>query len=186
MKRLVLASGSPRRKELLSTLGYDFEVIVSDVEEVVDHSLTVNEIVKSLAKQKAMAVFQENRDAIVIGSDTVVACDGQILGKPHSKQQCKEMMELLRNKSHSVITGVAILYDDQIINFADEAKVYFDDISDEEIEKYIEMKEPYDKAGGYAIQGWAGKFISKIDGNYYSIVGLPVSTVYQHLKNIMK
>ncbi len=184
MKRLVLASGSPRRKELLATLGYPFEVIVSDIEEVVDESLSVSEIVKSLALQKARAVFEGNQDAIVIGSDTVVACDGKILGKPHSKEQCKEMIELLRNKSHSVITGVAILYDDQIINFADEAKVYFDDISDEEIAEYIEMKEPYDKAGGYAIQGWAGKFISRIDGNYYSIVGLPVSTVYKELKKI--
>lgn len=186
MKRLVLASGSPRRKELLASLGYPFEVIVSDIEEVVDNSLEVKEIVKSLALQKATAVFNENKDAVVIGSDTVVACQGKILGKPHSKQECKEMMELLRNREHSVITGVAILYDDKVVNFADESKVYFDDISDEEIAEYVEMKEPYDKAGGYAIQGWAGKFISRIDGSYYTIVGLPTSSLYKALKEIMK
>lgn len=183
MKEIILASGSPRRKELMEMLGFDFRVIVSDVEEVVDESLKPEEIVKSLAHQKALAVFNEHQDALVIGSDTIVVADDKILGKPHSKLQAKEMMELLKNDKHQVMTAVSFISDKEEKVICDKATVHFNDIELTEIEKYIETKEPYDKAGGYAIQGWAGKHIRAIEGNFYTIMGLPVDIVYQYLKD---
>lgn len=183
MRKIILASGSPRRKELLGYVTKDFVVEVSDVDEIVNHDLSSQEIVKSLAKQKAMAVFNNNPEAIVLGSDTVVACDGKILGKPHSKKEAKEMMQMLRGKTHEVITGICFISKDEIYNVADTAVVYFNDISDKDIDEYIETAEPYDKAGGYAIQGWAGKYIRKIEGNYYTIMGLPVDMVFEYLND---
>lgn len=182
MKKLILASKSPRRKELLAMLPFEFSIEVSNVNESMEQDLPANEIVKSLAYQKANAVFKNNTDCIVLGSDTIVVCDGKILGKPHSKQQAREMMQFLRNKSHEVMTGVAILSEEKQDVFVNTSKVYFNDISDQEIEEYISTDEAYDKAGGYAIQGWAGKFISRIEGNYYTIMGLPLDEVYEKLK----
>lgn len=185
MKDLILASGSPRRKELMETLEFPFRVVVSDVEEVVKENLSPAAIVKDLAYQKAKAVFKNNPDSIVIGSDTVVVCDGKILGKPANKQQAKEMMMMIKGKSHKVITGLAILHNREQYLASDTSKVFFEDIDERDIEAYIETNEPYDKAGGYAIQGWAGKYISKIEGNYYTIVGLPINKVYNYLKKWM-
>lgn len=182
MKTIILASGSPRRRELLSMLGFDFDVEVSEVEEVIRPGLTNTAIVKDLAYQKAKAVFEKHKDCIVIGSDTIVECDDKIMGKPHSQQEAKEMMQTLRNRSHKVITGVAILSDKQQDFFADVAEVIFNNIADSEIEEYIQSKEPYDKAGAYAIQGWAGRYIREIKGNYYTIMGLPIDKVFNILK----
>lgn len=185
MKRLVLASGSPRRKELMSLLNTPFEIIVSAIEEVVDPTLPPETIVESLAKQKALAVFQNNPDAIVIGADTIVVCNQEILGKPKDAQDGKRMMEMLKNNTHQVMTGIAIVCQDQITCFHETAKVYFDEIPQNELGEYLQTNEPYDKAGGYAIQGWAAKYIRRIEGDYYSIVGLPVHTLYQYLKQMM-
>ena len=183
MKDLILASTSPRRKELMELLGYDFKVMASHVEEHVDFSMKPDEIVQNLARQKAEAVFNENRDAVVLGSDTVVVVDEQILGKPKDENEAREMMQLLRNRTHQVITGVAILSEERKDIFANTTTVHFSNITDEEIEEYIKTPEAYDKAGGYAIQGWAGRFVPTVEGNYFTIMGLPISEVYEKLKN---
>ena len=183
MKELILASTSPRRKELMEVLGYKFQVKASHVEEHVDYRCTPAQIVMDLARQKAEAVFNENKEAVVLGSDTVVVVDEKILGKPKNSDEAAEMMRLLRNRTHQVITGVAILSMEKQDIFADVTTVHFSDITDEEIEQYIKTPEAYDKAGGYAIQGWAGRFATKIEGNYFTIMGLPISAVYEKLKD---
>ncbi len=182
MKRLILASGSPRRKELLESLGYEFEIITSNVDEVIREGLTNEAIVKDLAYQKAKAVYDENPDALVMGADTIVVCDEEIMGKPHSREQCVEMMKKLRKREHKVITGVAFIQKDELHMMSDTAFVHFRDIPDEDIEKYADTDEAYDKAGGYAIQGWAGRYISRIEGNFYTIMGLPLDKVYAYLR----
>ncbi len=184
MKKIILASASPRRKELMAMLGYDFEVIVSDADETMRPGLTPIAEVKDLAYRKAKVVFDQHPDAIVIGADTIVLVDDKILGKPHSEKEAEEMMKLLRNREHLVITGMAILSDRKQHHFSEESKVFFDNITNEEIARYIKTDEPYDKAGGYAIQGWAGKFISRIEGDYYNIVGLPINKLYSKLKRM--
>lgn len=182
-RKVILASGSPRRKELLDSLNIDFEVKVSHVEEVVDYSLSVEDIVKSLALQKAQAVYNENQDCLVIGSDTIVVANNQILGKPKDSNKAKEMMEMLKNNHHQVLTAVAFISKEETKVICDEAVVYFNDISEQEIDDYLLTNEPYDKAGAYAIQGWAGKYIRKIEGNFYTIMGLPLDIVYDYLKD---
>ncbi len=182
MKRVILASGSPRRKELMNTLGFQFEVAVSDIEEKIEKDLKPQDIVKSLAFQKADAVFKTNRDALVIGSDTIVVYRDKILGKPHSKQEAKEMIEMLKNEQHQVMTAVAFLSEQEQKVLCDVATVHFNDIAKNEIETYIETDEPYDKAGAYAVQGWAAKYIRGIEGNFYTIMGLPLDLVYAYLR----
>ena len=186
MKTIILASASPRRKELLEMLGYDFEVIVSEVDETMRPGLTPAGQVKDLAYRKARAVYDQHPEAIVIGADTIVLVDDQILGKPHSEKEAEEMMKLLRGREHLVITGVAILCERKEHHFCEESKVFFDNITNEEIAHYVRTAEPYDKAGGYAIQGWAGRFISRIEGDYYNIVGLPINKLYSKLKRMEK
>ena len=186
MRKLILASGSPRRKELLGMLGYDFEVIVSNVQETMKEGLGPVAKVKDLAYQKASAVLKEHPDAIVIGADTIVLVDGEILGKPHDEKEATEMMKRLKNREHQVITGVAILCDRRQQFFSETTEVYFENISAEEISRYVKTAEPYDKAGAYAIQGWAGKFISRIEGDYYNVMGLPIAKVYSKLKRMEK
>ncbi|MBR5048546.1 MAG: septum formation inhibitor Maf [Erysipelotrichaceae bacterium] len=184
MKKIILASASPRRRELMEMLGYDFEVIVSDVDETLRKGLSPAGQVKDLAYRKARAVFDQHRDAIVIGADTIVLVDDRILGKPHSEKEAEEMMKLLRGREHLVITGVAVLCDRKEHHFSEESKVFFENITNEEIARYVRTAEPYDKAGAYAIQGWAGRYISRIEGDYYNIVGLPVSKLYGKLKRM--
>ncbi len=186
MKEIILASGSPRRKELMEMLKFEFKVIASDIDEVIEETLPFEEIVKSLAHQKALAVFNEHKDSLVIGSDTIVVADNKILGKPHSKLQAREMMNMIKNNQHQVMTAVSFISSKEEKVICDKATVHFNDIEFGEIEKYIETKEPYDKAGGYAIQGWAGKYIRSIEGNFYTIMGLPIDIVYKYLKEYEK
>ncbi|MGI6607816.1 MAG: Maf family protein [Erysipelotrichaceae bacterium] len=185
MKKLILASKSPRRKELLELLGFDFDVVVSDVNETVSENLSIEEMVKALAYQKAIAVFETHPDNIVLGSDTVVVVDNEILGKPKNAKQAKEMMLKIKNREHQVITGVAILSKQEKIVFSNTSVVHFNDIEEKEIDKYIKTSEPYDKAGGYAIQGWAARYISSIEGNYYTIMGLPLDKVFESLNKLL-
>lgn len=184
--KMILASGSPRRKELLSILGYPFEVIVSDFEETIKESNKLEEEIKKLSFGKAKTVFDKHPDDLVIGADTIVTIDGKVLGKPKTTDKAFEMLKELSNRKHTVITGVTIMTKDNIDTFAVVSDVYFNELSDEEINEYIKTKEPLDKAGGYAIQGIGSKFIKKIDGDYYAIMGLPVSELYTRLKNIYR
>lgn len=186
MRKLILASQSPRRKELLEKCGYSFDVIVADIDESIDSSLTLENAIQQLAYKKAKKIFDDYPDAIVIGSDTIVSINKKILGKPKDEQEAFNMLKLLSGKTHEVITGLTILTKEKTYNHVSVNKVTFYDLSDEEIYKYISTKEPMDKAGSYAIQGIASRYIKSIDGDYYAIVGLPVSVVYHILKELDK
>ena len=181
MNRLILASSSPRRKELLNTLGYPFEVIASKADEAIDEKKPLIEEIKRLSFVKALTVFKENKDAVVIGADTVVVCEDEVLGKPADQADAKRMLKKLSGKSHYVITAVTIISKSRSETFAKTATVDFCELSDEEIVRYIATGEPLDKAGAYGIQGYAARFIDKIAGDYYSIIGLPVSALYKKL-----
>lgn len=201
--RIILASKSPRRKELLSRIGIEYECIVSEAEEKTTES-SPDKVVAELSRQKAENIFEiiragerDNSPMVIIGADTVVACDSNIMGKPKDKQDAGRMLKLLEGRSHSVWTGVTLLFvnidkngkysENKVISetFACETKVYMYHFSDNEIEEYIKTEEPLDKAGAYGIQGIAAKFIEKIEGDYNNVVGLPVSALYQRIKNIL-
>lgn len=190
MKKIILGSGSPRRKELLSQIGVPFEVRVSEKEEIYTQTIP-KEIVKELALMKAENVASEipAKSTIVIGADTVVVHQDQILGKPKDEQDAFRMIQSLQGDVHQVYTGVAILDFDgngekTVISHAVETRVSVNPMSEEEIWKYVQSKEPMDKAGAYGIQGKFSAFIEKIEGDYFNVVGLPVSYVYQILKQL--
>lgn len=187
--KIILASQSPRRKEILSLITNNFDVIVSNVEEKIDKKLTNIEQVKHLAYIKAKAVFDETKDfgdRIVIGSDTIVVKDGKIYGKPKDHDDAINMLKDLKNDKHEVMTGIcAIIQKDNAIKEiidVDITDVYIKDITEKELEDWVATNEAYDKAGGYAIQGKFGVFIEKIDGNFFTVVGLPVHKVYEIIK----
>ena len=186
MKNIILASASPRRKELLTQIGVEFSIEVSNGEEITSKS-EPSEVVKELSYQKAKEVFDKHKDSVIIGADTIVSIDGQILGKPGSIDKWREMIVLIQGKSHSVFTGVTLLWTDVDGNekqytFAEETRVYIHAMSDEEIDEYISRGESMDKAGGYGIQNSFARFVDKIEGDYSNVVGLPVARVYQALK----
>ena len=183
---IILASGSPRRKEILELGGYKYEVLVSNIEEVMDEEDPAA-LVMSLSKQKANAVYETvkgRKNAVIIGADTVVACDGKILGKPHSKDEAREMIGLLSGREHQVFTGMTFINAEsgKSISFNEKSLVRVVNLSDEDTEEYISLKEPYDKAGGYAIQGAFAKYISGIEGDYYNIMGFPLCRFASELK----
>ena len=187
--KIILASASPRRKELLKIIVPEFEIIVSGVEEILEPELTPQEQVTKLAYIKAKDVFEKTTgDRIVIGSDTMVAKDGKIYGKPKDKENAKQMIKELDSgdRSHSVFTGLTIIVEKdgekEEYKTYDESKVYFKKISDEEIEKWIDTGKAMDKAGAYAMQEEFGVFVEKIEGNYSTIIGFPTHKVYEILK----
>lgn len=183
MAEIILASASPRRKELLETAGLSFTVKVADVEEIIEENMSADEVVRSLALQKAKAVAKDNADAVVIGADTVVVLDGEILGKPKSKENAVELLMMLSGRSHTVYTGVAMIQGGKIKNFSEATEVEFYPLTKEEIEAYVATEEPMDKAGAYGIQGRGCVLIRKINGDYFNVVGLPVSAVYRELRD---
>ncbi|MBQ8804210.1 MAG: septum formation protein Maf [Tyzzerella sp.] len=187
-KRIILASASPRRRELLAQAGYEFEIQVSHKEEVYT-STEPAEIVKELALLKAKDIAEKNdaKNVIVIGADTVVAHKGEILGKPQSKEEAFRMIKGYQGDKHQVYTGVAILdYDaegnEKIVNHAVKTDVYVNPMTDEEIWNYIESDNVMDKAGSYGIQSGFAIHIEKIEGDYFNVVGLPISYIYEELK----
>ncbi len=179
---LILASQSPRRKELLSYCNIDFKTIVADVDETIDPALPIIEEIQRLAYKKAKAVLDLNPDSVVIGSDTIVVIDNQILGKPKNEEDAKQMLRLLQGRTHEVITGVCLCSNEKVDSFSHITEVTFFEMSEEEINWYVSTGEPMDKAGAYGIQGKCMIYIKDIKGDYYSVMGLPVSDVYQHLK----
>ena len=194
MKKIILASQSPRRSELLRQIGLDFEVIVSEAEENINSNIP-KEVVIELSAIKAEAVKEkmaynvDYNDAIIIGADTVVALDDIIMGKPTDRADARNMLRRLSDNTHSVWTGVTIIWNDGqeicIKSFAKETKVRMYPIEEKEIEDYLDSGEADDKAGAYAIQGLGGKFVEYIQGDYNNVVGLPVAEVYQQIKKII-
>lgn len=175
MSKLILASASPRRRELMEQTGISFTVIPADTDESVADGLPPKTMVKHLARQKALAVAAEHPDAVVLGADTVVAIDGEILGKPKDEEDARRMLRLLSGRKNCVHTGVCIVTPDgTAITFCETSHVTFRGLSPDAIERYIATGEPMDKAGAYAIQGEGAKLVRDYDGDYCNIVGLPV------------
>lgn len=179
---LILASKSPRRKELLSFITEDFAIKVSDADETLRPGMSPEEAVEYLSEIKGTAVARENNRDTVISSDTIVVLDNMILGKPHSREEAYSMLTALSGRTHEVYTGVCIIAPDKKISFACRTEVTFYPLTDEEIEKYIETGEPFDKAGAYGIQGKGALLIEGIKGDYYNVMGLPVARLQRALK----
>lgn len=179
---IILASQSPRRRELLTMLGIPYEAIVSDVEEAPPQGATPGELVEALALQKAQAVQKLRPQGCIIGSDTVVYIDGRVIGKPHSKAEAKQTLTTLSGSSHVVFTGIAVLTPDQRILRHSETKVTFCPMTEAEIDWYVSTGEPMDKAGAYGIQGPGGMFVERVEGNYFTVIGMDLPMLYDMLK----
>lgn len=183
--KLLLASQSPRRKELLSSLGFDFEVVKIDCEEILPEDIRIEEAAAYLSELKAKAFRELADDEVLITADTVVAIEDQILGKPKDEHEAKQMLRLLSGKTHQVHTGITIKSGSKTITETDVADVELDEMTDDEIEYYIQNYKPFDKAGSYGIQEWLGMAkISRMNGSFYTIMGLPTHLVYKILKEI--
>ena len=187
--KLILASNSPRRRLLLSEMGLDFELMVREIEEVFPQELNPEEAAIYLAKNKASAFKAEELlpNKIIITADTVVALGDLILGKPEDKKDAVKILESLSARSHDVITGICIKSANKTYAFAASTKVYFKELSSEEIEFYIDNFKPYDKAGAYGIQEWIGHVaIERIEGSYFNVMGLPTHVLYEELMRFLK
>lgn len=186
--RIILASNSPRRKELLSSLNIEYECIPSNIEETFDEKLSKEEIVMDLAYRKGKSVYKKNQDAYVISADTIVYLDGEILNKPVDEKDAFEMIKKLSGKTHSVLTAVAFLNKEDEKVLLSESFVTFKKLSDKEINNYINIGESLDKAGAYGIQGKGKKLISKYEGDILTIIGFPLDLVKKELikQNIYK
>lgn len=182
MKQIILASQSPRRKELLHQAGISFRDCPADIKEHLDTTLPIYQAVEKLALDKAQAVAVQHPHDIVIGADTIVYYDHQIMGKPHSGEEAMAMLKQLSGQTHEVISGVALGWEDQWDCFYAVSEVTFYDLSPAEIRAYVESGEPLDKAGGYGMQGKGAIFVAKIVGDYYNIVGLPLAEVVRRLR----
>lgn len=185
-KQIILASSSPRRRELLAQIGVDFEVIPATGEEHMTKQVP-SEAVEELASQKAASVAEQIADGIIIGADTVVCQNGKIMGKPKDEEDAKRMLQQLQGEMHSVFTGVSILVKENgkvcaSTTFSQETRVYLYEMTEEEILQYIATEEPMDKAGAYGIQGRFAAYVEGIEGDYNNVVGLPISAVWQELK----
>lgn len=175
MKDFIVASASPRRREILEMGGFTFKILPSDCDENISADLSPEETVKELSERKALSVLAENPDAVVLGCDTVVAMDHKILGKPESREDAFNMIKALSGKTHRVCTGVCVASKEKKESFVSVSEVEFYEISDETAESYVATGESDDKAGAYGIQGLGGMLVKAIKGDYYTIVGLPFS-----------
>jgi septum formation protein len=184
MYSIILASASPRRKELLNQIGLNFEVQVSDVQEIIDQKTAPEKLAEKLAYNKALAVANKNPSKLVIGADTLVVNGSTILGKPKDEKKAYEMLFSLSNKKHQVMTGIAMMVQNanKVLIKHEITDVYFKNLSLDEINGYVLSTEPYDKAGGYGIQGLGACLVKKIDGCYFNVVGLPIYLVVDMFK----
>lgn len=181
MKHIILASASPRRKEILELADLKFDVMPSDAQEITTKTAP-NEVVMELASLKAKDIYKKSeKQSMIVGADTVVAYQGQILGKPTDEADAKRMLTMLSGQTHEVYTGVCVIEDGKTKTFYEETKVTFYEISDEQIDRYIKTGEPMDKAGSYGIQGKAAVFIKGIEGDYYNVVGFPIARFLQEI-----
>ncbi len=178
-RQIILASSSPRRKELMDNLGIQYLIITPIYEEIINNNFSAEEVVKDLARGKAEAVAKENQEAIVIGADTVVEFEGKILGKPKDTKQAESMLEEINGKCVKVVTGYAVVVksENKVIVGSKEGLVYMRKYPEHVISHYVQSGEPMDKAGAFAIQGRGGLLIERIEGDYFAIVGLPIYEV---------
>lgn len=181
--QLILASGSPRRKELLSLFRIPFTVIPADVDETMDPAKAPYAEVARLSAKKARAVKREPDD-VVIAADTIVVCEGKVLGKPKSEENAYHMLSLLSGRDHQVMTGCTVLRGEKCETFTEVTDLHFRTLSEREIRAYIASGEPMDKAGAYGIQGGAALFCRRMEGDYYNVMGLPVCRLWQTLQSI--
>jgi septum formation protein len=182
---IILASKSPRRQELLHGMGVDFQILTKETDESFPPEMPLDEVPKFLSLQKSLAFSDEElpADYLLITSDTVVICEGEILGKPKDREDAARMLQLLSGKTHHVVTGVTVRSLEKTESFAVRSNVTFAQLDDEEIDYYIEHCKPYDKAGAYGIQEWIGYVgISGLEGSFYNVMGLPTRKLYQCLK----
>lgn len=184
MRKIILASASPRRKEILKITGLNFAVCASDYEEDINLSLQPRTLARFLSRKKAEAVAHKYKNAIVIAADTLIVFRNRLIGKPHTEKAAEKMLRMLNGKAHSVITGFAIMDtgSSKIVSRSVETKVYLKKLGWKEISAYVRSKEPLDKAGAYAIQGLGAVFIEKIDGDFFNVMGLPLSSLTESLK----
>ncbi len=184
--KIILASQSPRRKQLLEWAEITFSIIVSETDETFPPGFSFEEAAIHIAKNKALAVEKRNTEGLpVLAADTIVVCEGEILGKPADREDAIRMLKKLSGRMHQVITGVAIISGNREITFADSTSVHFHSLSDEQVLYYVDQYQPYDKAGAYAIQEWIGVTgIKSINGDFYNVMGLPVSRVILELNQL--
>jgi septum formation protein len=184
MKRIILASASPRRKELLEKIGLKFEVEPSDYAEDMRSELSPDELARSISLEKAKVVASKHNNAIVIAADTFIVSRGKILGKPNTRDEARKMLMTLKGKSHSVITGFTILDTDKnkVLTKSVETIIHIKNLTSEEVDAYVRSKEPLDKAGAYAIQGLGSVIVERIEGDYFNVIGLPLSALAEGLK----
>lgn len=184
MKAIILASASPRRKELLEQIGLSFRVEPSNYQENIRFDLEPHDLARALSLEKARLVARNHRNALVIAADTFIVFEGKILGKPRTETQAKEMLETMSGKPHSVITGFTIIDADsnKTVSRSVETRVHLRKLGSNEIDAYVRSKEPLDKAGAYAIQGLGSVIVEKIEGDYFNVIGLPLSALAESLK----
>ncbi len=183
---VILASGSPRRKALLEQIGFPFSIIVSDVHEDFSLALPPSEFARHYARKKARSVADKYPQSLVIGADTIVVLNDQILGKPANETESRQMLTLLSGKTHVVMTAVALLSPQLKIDqtFVEKTRVTFAHLSKDEIDYYIRNYQPFDKAGSYGIQDWFSVCVTRLEGCFYNVVGFPLSAFYHHLKTL--
>lgn len=180
---IILASGSPRRKQLLEMLGLEFQVIPAKGEEVIPHGAGPDEAVQALSAQKAASVAAERpAEDVIIAADTIVWHEGRVYGKPHSRQQAVEMLRSLSGRTHQVYTGVSVIHAGRELLEYEMSRVSFRPLSEEEIQRYVDTGEPMDKAGAYGAQGKAALFVRGIEGDFFNVMGLPLCRLGEMLK----
>ena len=181
--KLILASASPRRKELLGLFGIPFAIRVADIDETMDNQKSPYDEVGRVSRAKARAVPRAEGET-VIAADTIVVCQGTVLGKPHDEAEAKAMLRLLSGRDHQVMTGCTVLTDGKCETFTEVTDLHFRELGEQEIEKYVASGEPMDKAGAYGIQGGAALFCERMVGDYYNVMGLPVCRLWKTLQTL--
>lgn len=179
---LILASKSPRRKEFLEKANLEFIIDTVETEEIFNHDLSIEDALIDIARQKVLPVFSKHPNDTILGADTIVVCENQILGKPKDLNHAREMLKLLSGKVHFVMTAVVIKTKEKETSFVEKTNVYFKKLTEEDIDILITKENVLDKAGSYAIQGVAGSYIEKIEGDYDNVVGLPIKRVLKYIK----
>ena len=178
----ILASQSPRRRELLSRLGLEFEIITADIDETMDPGLSVRDAVAVVCEKKARAVGKDHPGRLILSADTIVVVDDKILGKPHSEAEAKDMLRTLSGRTHCVMTAFCLWQDGRVETHVEETHIRFKPLSDAEIDAYVATGSPMDKAGAYGIQDHASVFAEALEGDYNNVMGLPVCSVVKALR----